>query len=41
MRGGHRFCLFSEMNFAFITKFNKMTYEYYLKLQIDARMEII
>ena len=31
MKHGHIFSHNSEMNFAFITKFNKMTYEYFLK----------
>ena len=31
MRHGHRFSQISEMHFAFITKFNNMTYENYLK----------
>ena len=31
MRHRHRFSHFSAMSFAFITKFNNMTYEYYLK----------
>ena len=31
MRHGHRFSHISETNFAFITNFKNMTYDYYLK----------
>ena len=31
MRHGHRFFHISEMKFAFKTKFDNMTYEFYLK----------
>ena len=31
IRHGHRFSHISEMNFAFITEFNNMTFEYYLE----------